>query len=261
MRRGLEDRGADVVTSTRTGGDAPWDLRDPVPPARLASIAADLVVLAGGVSTVEACERDPSTSRTVNVGAATAAALHWGRRGARIVAFSSSQVFDGTVPAPLPGEPVSPRSEYGRQKVELERGLVGSGLAATVVRMTKVVGPSWSRLGEWRTALAAGRPVRAFGDLGFSPVPEDGVTAAVLAAFETGFDGILHLSARDEMRYVDFARLVAATVGADTALVESTSADRGPHARRHSTLGTAGQIGRLWSNALTSLDVVAGLLV
>lgn len=261
VRRGLEDRGAEVVTSTRTGGDAPWDLRDPVVPRRLAAISADLVVLAGGMSTVDACERDPATSRTVNVAAAVAAALHWGRLGARIVAFSSSQVFDGSQPTPLPSSPVSPRSEYGRQKVELERSLLGSGLGATVVRMTKVVGPSWSRLAEWREALANGRSVRAHGDLGFSPVPEDGVTAAVLAVFGTGYEGIIHLSARDEMRYADFARIVAATVGVDQSLVETTSAAGGPHARPHATLGTDGQIAGLWSNALTALDVVAGLLV
>lgn len=261
VRRGLEDRGAEVVTSTRSGGDAPWDLRDPAVPRRLGSVSADLVVLAGGMTTVDACERDPSTSRTINVDAAAAAAQHWGRLGARVVAFSSSQVFDGSLPAPLPTSPVSPRSEYARQKVELERGLLGSGLRATVVRMTKVVGPSWPRLAEWREALSHGRSVRAHGDLGFSPVPEDGVTAAVVAAFESGFDGIVHLSARDEMRYADFARIVAATVGADPSLVEVTSAAGGPHARLHSTLGTGGQIAGLWSNALTALDVVAGILV
>ena len=152
VRRGLEDRGAEVVASTRTGGEAPWDLRDPAVPRgdRQApddpASSADLVVLAGGVSTVDACERDPSASRTINVDAATAAAQHWGRLGARVVAFSSSQVFDGSLPAPLPTAPVSPRSEYARQKVDLERGLLGSGLRSTVVRMTKVVGPSWPRL-------------------------------------------------------------------------------------------------------------------
>lgn len=250
-----------MVTSTRAGGDAPWDLRNPAVPRRLAAVSADLIVLAGGVSTVDACERDPSGSRAVNVESAFAAARHWGRLGARIVAFSSSQVFDGSQPAPLPESPVSPRSEYGRQKVELERGLLGAGLGATVVRMTKVTGPSWSRLAEWREALSHGRSVRAHGDLGFSPVPEDGVTAAVLAALATGFGGIIHLSARDEMRYADFARIVAATVGADPSLVESTSAAGGPHARLHATLGTEGQIAGLWSNALSSLDVVAGLLV
>jgi len=261
VRRGLEDRGVEVVASTRAGGDAPWDLRDPVVPRRLAAVQADLVVLAGGVSTVDACERDPSGSRTVNVESALAAARHWGRLGARIVAFSSSQVFDGSLPAPLPSSPVSPRSEYGHQKADLERGLLGTGFGATVVRMTKVTGPSWSRLAEWREALANGRRVRAHGDLGFSPVPEDGVTAAVLTAFGAGYEGILHLSARDEMRYADFARIVAATVGADQSLVETTSAAGGPHARLHSTLGTDGQVAGLWSNALSSLDVVAGLLV
>ena len=261
VRRALENRGARVTTSTRAGGDVAWDLREPRVPTELAAVEADLVVLAGGVATVDACERDPAGSRTVNVESCLAAARTWAPRGAHVVAFSTSQVFDGSVPRPPVTAAPSPSGEYGRQKVDLERALRDVAGRVTVLRLTKVVGPSWSRLIEWRAALESGSRIVAYADLGFSPVPEDGVAAAVVAALAARRTGIVHLSARDEMRYVDFARIVARSVGADPALVDAASAEGTPHARRFSTLGTDGALPGLWSNALTALDVVAGLLV
>lgn len=151
----LEATGLRVVRTSRRGtaGSLPLDLAAVpagwTPPAGIAT-----AVICAAVTSTEVCRLQPDAARRVNV----EAPLELGRRiaaaGGRIVFLSTNMVFDGSVSGVKADAERCPRTAYGRMKAEAEAGLFGLGNAATVVRLTKVVGRTLPVIEGWRTALA-----------------------------------------------------------------------------------------------------------
>jgi len=259
MFQHCKDEGYSVVMTSRklTGPDIlPFDLTQHGWPAFPECRTA---VLAAACSRLETCRTRPEETRLVNVTKTAALAAHLSDRGARVVFLSSSHVFDGESRFPLPDDAVSPRTEYGRQKVEAEKALDRIG-ACTVVRMTKVVHPDWDRIVGWRDRLLSGQPVKAYADMVVAPIFMDQTVRAIIAISRIGLKrGVWHLSASSEMSYLDMARTIAVRVGASASLVEPVSAvGTGlEHLPKHATLGCVSQYESLGIERLTAKEVVA----
>jgi dTDP-4-dehydrorhamnose reductase len=216
----LEAAGVRVVRTSRRGtsGAVPLDLAalpgDWSPPAGIGA-----AVLCAAVTSTEACRSRPAESRRVNV----EAPLEIGRRvaaaGGRIVFLSTNLVFDGSVPFVKAGAERCPRSAYGRMKAEAEERLLALGGAATVVRLTKVVGRTLPVIDAWRSALVRGEEVRPFSDLPMAPVPLDLAAGVIAAAAREPLGPILQVSARADVTYADVARRLAARWGFPADLV------------------------------------------
>lgn len=253
--------GADVTRTTRRpgGSGVQWDLERTGIPFELAGRHFDAVVLAAATATLDDCERDPESSRRVNVDRPVEIAAHWGQRGSRVIALSTSLVFDGEAPFPEPTDDKSPTCEYARQKDVMERELLERCDNVGVLRMTKVVSAEWTRLVDWHDRFSRGEEVPAFADTGFSPVTLPTAVSAVLRLVARSGSEIVHLSARDEMSYVEFAELVFARAGGQGRVVPQRA--RGTIAyRRHATLGTSTQELMLDGNDRSATDVVRELL-
>jgi dTDP-4-dehydrorhamnose reductase len=172
------------------------------------------------------------------------APLQLGRRlaaaGGRIVFLSTNMVFDGSVPFVNAGAGRCPRTAYGRMKADAEEGLLECGSAATVVRLTKVVGHTLPVIEAWRSALARGEEVRPFSDLPMAPVSLELAAAVIAAAAREPLGAILQVSARADVTYADVARRLAARWGFPADLVRpSTVAESAAgleHVPLHTTL-------------------------
>ena len=224
LLRQARGAGADVRATTRVPGD-PWflDLADPpgrwrIPPG------ADRALLCASAAGLAACEADPSGTRALNVHAAIALADRLAAEGAAVTFLSSTQVFAPDADAPDERTPPAPATEYGRQKLAVERHLLDRHPRAQIVRLTKVAAPSWPLLAQWRAALLAGNPVHAYADLHFSPIALSAAAAAILALAARAETGIFHLGAADAISYLDAARWLAARLGASPDLVHAASA-------------------------------------
>jgi len=173
------------------------------------------------------CAADPGGSAAINV-ERTVALIDWlNGRGIYALFLSTNQVFDGETPVVPAQAPTSPRSEYGRQKARAEAELLARmarGAPIGILRLARVVSPAMALLRSWAQAIAAGQPIRAFGDMVLSPIPIDLVASTIGALLHAKRGGIFQLSGPCDVTYAQVGRRLAGRLGADPALVEAIAA-------------------------------------
>ena len=148
--------------------------------------------------------------------------------GSTFVFFSSDYVFDGKGGPYGEDDPVSPINEYGRQKVEAERGIAAIGRNHLILRISGVFG--WE-LGRKNFVLqvvdrfTAGQPVQAASDIVYNPTYACDLPAVVAELVEGGARGLFHACGPQELPRRDFAARAADTFGFDGSRVAAVSAD------------------------------------
>ena len=103
------------------------------------SIRPAITYLCAAETNIRKCEDHPVETRKLNVEQTVKVARHLHEAGSDVVYLSSNLVFEGNRPF-MPAEAeCGPVTEYGRQKAEVERILLGELERVAVVRLTKVV--------------------------------------------------------------------------------------------------------------------------
>ena len=222
----LSAHGEPVVATTRRRdrASAPYlDLADPqgfAPPAgtRAACICA-------AVARIVDCARDPAASAAVNVRGTAALVEQLVGHGIYVLFLSTNQVFDGETAGVPADAPLSPVSEYGRQKAAAEAALGPHlGRHAGILRLTRVVSPDMALLRSWAQALRAREPVRTFHDMVMAPVPTALVAEATAALMRERAAGVFQLSGPADVTYASVARHMAQRLGAPEDLVAAVPA-------------------------------------
>jgi dTDP-4-dehydrorhamnose reductase/2-polyprenyl-3-methyl-5-hydroxy-6-metoxy-1,4-benzoquinol methylase len=188
--------------------------------------------LLAAIPSLEFCRTHPAESRAVNVTGTLAVVDTLARQGALVVFPSTNLVFDGTTPQQTADSPFNPRTEYGRQKAEVE-GRLRELPEACVVRLTKVLAPSAPLLIQWAAALQAGQPIRPFADMVMAPVPLELVVEAMVRIAALRLRGVVQISATEDITYEQAARHVADRLGADQSLVQPIRAADSGHFFEH----------------------------
>ena len=171
----------------------------------------NLVVHAAAWTDVDACESDPALARTLHRDATRALAEAAARVGAVFVYVSTDAVFsDGSVPH-CESDAIHPLSVYAKTKREGEEAVLASCNRGLVLR-TCIFGwsPGSSKLSlaEWSLReLRAGRSVKAFRDVWFSPI-----STTAFASFSTACWSV---------RRVGFCILAAVSASPSTRLRSS----------------------------------------
>jgi dTDP-4-dehydrorhamnose reductase len=198
------------------------------------------------VARLAACEADPVGSALVNVGRTIALTELLVARGIYTLFLSTNQVFDGEFPDVAADAPMSPVSEYGRQKAEAERWLharMARRAPIGVLRLAKVVSPGMTLLSTWRQELMSGRPIRAFSDMTMAPTPVDLAAMSIVRMMEDRLPVIAQLTGPRDVAYAEIGRYLAKKHGVDPRLVEPVSALASGMARgstpRHTTLDSS----------------------
>jgi dTDP-4-dehydrorhamnose reductase len=187
-----------------------------------------LVIFCAAMTSMAACEADPVKSKRTNVSNTldVASALH--KKGARIVYLSSNTVFDGNSLSPIESCPYSPSTEYGRQKMAVEQGLLSlpaSSDSVAVVRFSKVVSADQGMVKKMISRMLQNQVCTAFSDLLISPVSLDYATSALLKIARSSIGGIFHISGKDEISYADFGVRLAIALGAARSLIQRNQSD------------------------------------
>src|SRR5690348_15009641 len=84
-------------------------------------------VICAAIPLIDACEKDPVGTARVNAVGTLALVRRLVERNIFTVFCSTNQVFDGEAPNTPAETSQSPRSEYGRQKTQVERALLSIG--------------------------------------------------------------------------------------------------------------------------------------
>jgi dTDP-4-dehydrorhamnose reductase len=215
-------RSAERLTAGRMFLDfaAPVSAWQPPPETRSACIFV-------AVGHLVDCHRDPVGSALINVTRTVELAERLVSYGIHVLFLSTNQVFEGGRAHVPTTAPLSPVSEYGRQKALTETRLKSSmaaGAPVGILRLAKIVSPGMSLLRQWQKTLAAGQPVYPFRDMFMAPTPVGVAAAAITALLTERCSGIWQLSGPEDVSYAEIAAHIGRRLQADPALVKPIAA-------------------------------------
>lgn len=184
---------------------------------RIADLSPTHIIHAAAISSIDACFRDSDRARRVNVDGTETVAKAAARVGARVLFFSTDQVFDGEDAPYAETSAKRPLHVYGRTKAAAEDALIAGNPNTVILRTSLVFGPSPNgRRSPSDAVLDAEktkRPIGLFSDELRSPVSVRFVAAAVLELLESPFRGVLNLCGPTGMSRADFGEEVARAAG------------------------------------------------
>jgi dTDP-4-dehydrorhamnose reductase len=208
-------------------------------PASIRQLQGHIVkaYLCAGCTSIAACEEDPIGTRRVNVTGTLDVARCLVEQGASVVFPSTSLVVNGSLAASKHDAAVFPTTQYGRQKALAERELLKLGRVG-IVRLSKVVSPSFQLFQSWKKALLAGQACHPYSDAAFAPIPLDFAIEVLCRCAELRYEGIVQASAAAQLTYAEAAGRLALRLGVDPSLVQAVRRSEGP-CRRYETLDTS----------------------
>lgn len=183
-----------------------------------------VAVVCASVTKLDECRRDPERSALVNVCNTSVLIRELVAKNAFVVFLSSSNVFDGSVPYRSPDDPLSPITEYGRQKAEVEQQIRSFGDSVSIVRMSKVLGPEFPLFAVWKQALRKGEAIPPFEDMTLAPIPLRCVISVLSLVCDLRLTGVLQVAGSRDVSYAEAALVGAKALGADPGLVQPVKA-------------------------------------
>lgn len=184
----------------------------------------ELVVHAVGMTSVEACEADPQTAKSVNVDMTAAVAEACRKTGARLAHISTDHLFGGTGHNYTEEQDIEPMNVYARTKADAEKAALDNCPDALVVRTNFYGwGPSYrSSFTDWViSSLRSGKKVRLFGDVFITPILATELARSVHEVVAKHGTGVFNVVGDDVVTKLDFGRSIAEVFGLDTDLIES----------------------------------------
>lgn len=204
-------------------------------------------VVAAACSRVALCEREPQQTHDINVTGTASLIQQLTALNLPTAFLSSDYVFAGTKGDYDEQAEVGPTTEYGRQKAELEATLERENQRVLVVRLSKVYGLNrgdGTLLDEMAAELTAGRSILAADDQIFCPTYVADVVRLIAELQQTATDGLIHLCAPEPCSRYQLARVLAAALDVDPALVQRVSLHQLP-GMQNRPLNTSMRIRRL----------------
>lgn len=195
--------------------------------AAVAGMRSDVVVHCAALTDTARCEREPQLARAVNGEGALNVARACQRAGARLIAISTNEVFDGRSRQPYrETDATRPLNAYGLSKLDGEC-LAASACADTlIVRTAWLYGDGEHNFPARVLAMARGqRAVRLVDDEVASPTSCDDLAAAIASLIAAGAaPGVYHLVNAGEASRYDWGRHVLRLAGLDVAVEATTTA-------------------------------------
>jgi dTDP-4-dehydrorhamnose reductase len=217
----------EVVTTARSGGDHPCDLRDrDAVKSLIADVSPDVIVHAAALTDVDYCERMPKEAVAVNRDTAThiAAALP---QEAQFVFVSTDQVYPDTM-GPHGESGIGPINVYGQSKLAGEERSLEHPNA--LVLRTNFFGrsrrPGRVSLSDFVIdALTAGNPITLFDDIRFSPLHMTTFAALVVELVDRRITGLFNAGCREGASKAQFGLAVAKHKGLQTQTARVGTSD------------------------------------
>lgn len=187
------------------------------------------VVVAGGITKLDDCAREPEATARVNVDGTLRLIRHAQELGVNPIFLSSDAVFAGELshPTPVPkteAHPVGPTTVYGRQKQSVEASLLSSG--GTVLRLSKLVSTRLEDGGflhDLASQLLNGETVRAANDQFLNLTWVEDVARVVGFAIAESLSGLWHVAAEPVRSRYDWSVVLAKELGLSPDLVRPCS--------------------------------------
>ncbi len=209
------------------GGDlSDWDMTDRAQAAALIAHARpDVVIHAAALTNVEYCAEHPAEAVRANGIGTYNVALACREAGARLIAISTNEVFDGQASQPYQEydlrRPINP---YGYSKYVAEQVVERYVPHYAIVRTAWLYAPGGVNFIHKILARArSGQPLRVVTDEVGSPTYAPDLAAAVGQLAELGTPGVFHLTNAGACSRYEFACEIVRQVGLDVPVEPITS--------------------------------------
>jgi dTDP-4-dehydrorhamnose reductase len=171
------------------------NLDDPIAlKTALSGMDFDILVNCAGITSPDACEREPGLAARINHESPVTMADACQRRGVRMIQISTDYVFGGEGSEPLAEEAeAEPVNVYGLTKRDAEIGVLSACPSALVARVSWLFGSGGAFPDQVLRDLREGREVQAIDDKWSVPTSVDTVAYWLEAMWSQGVSGMIHL--------------------------------------------------------------------
>ena len=190
------------------------------------AIRPSVVIHTVGLTSVEACEANPTLARHVNVDLAVHVAHACARMDVPLVYISTDHLFSGEESLVDEAHPIAPANVYGRTKAEAEARVLDAHEKALIVRTNFYGwGPCYRRSFSDMVidALRPGNEVTLFTDVFFTPILIETVVEAVHDLIDMEERGVFHVVGDERVSKYEFGLKLAKEFGLEQALIKQGS--------------------------------------
>ncbi|MFC2063906.1 SDR family oxidoreductase [Chloroflexota bacterium] len=187
----------------------------------------DCLIHCAALADVDACEKDPVTSKLLNASLPEKLALACANHSVPMLHISTDAVFDGTQDSPYQEEDTpNPLGVYAATKLEAERSVLRVFPKAIVARVNFY---GWSLSGSRSLAeffvnnLQAGNQINGFTDLFFCPMFVGDLAQTLIKMLSKGLSGLYHVVGSEPLSKFDFGIAIARQFGYDSSLIQPVS--------------------------------------
>ena len=165
----------------------------------------DAVINCAAISSPDTVDKSPESARLINVEGASRLASISAHIGARFIHISTDMVFDGTKPPYRSTDIPNPLSEYGRQKLEVEKKILSvTDEKLVVLRVTLLNGNSplgqRSQHEKILRTLASGSALTLFEDEIRQPCSAENLSDVIVELTERpNLNGLYHWAGSEEV--------------------------------------------------------------
>lgn len=186
----------------------------------------DIIIHAAALTDTNRCEREPDAADAVNARGAERIARACAAAGARMIAISTNEVYDGAKRTPYTEDDATgPLNAYARSKLRGEELAHGVHDDVLVVRTSWLYGAGYVNFAE-KVLAASGRQLSFVADEISTPTYTDDLAAAIAALIEKRAPaGVYHLVNDGEASRWEWATEVLRLAGRDVPVRRVTTAE------------------------------------
>jgi dTDP-4-dehydrorhamnose reductase len=184
------------------------------------------IILAAAYTDVDGCEAHPDLAFQTNCTGAINVAKIARELGVRLLFLSSDYVFDGTKSVPYEtGDPVNPKSVYGRSKAAAETGILQVAPDCCIVRTSWVFGTGGKCFPDTIIRLAKNRNyIDVVDDQRGSPTYAQDLAQAIIQLCRNHAQEIVHVTNAGDCSWFEFASEIIRLSGLPTTVRPTTTA-------------------------------------
>ncbi|OGV29521.1 MAG: hypothetical protein A3E88_00295 [Legionellales bacterium RIFCSPHIGHO2_12_FULL_35_11] len=184
----------------------------------------DVVFLCASLTRLSTCREYRELCQKINIDAQLQLSKYFLSRGIHVVFLSTSAVFSGEKPCYRISDATSPITVYGESKAIAEKKLLNLSENISVVRLTKVLTPTYPLICKWIDVLSGDKCIEPFYDLYVCPISIRMVTSCLKEIAEKKITGIIHLSGDKDISYLIIAEHLVRYLKSNSALINPRSA-------------------------------------
>lgn len=205
-------------------GLTPFDIRTPnLAALRLEETGHRAVLIASAKPNVGYCEQEPAAAHSVNVKGILELIRQIGRTSMTAIFISSDYVFDGSKGSYDDDAETKPTTEYGRQKVAVEREIPSLTDNFLILRLSKIYGLEKydnTLLSEIASSLTSGKTISAADDQFFCATLVADLVGAIHAIQEAKLTGVMNVCSPEAWSRYDIAKELGGKLRVNPELVK-----------------------------------------